>query len=125
MLFFRWVGPGAVGIRSRVLTSFPSAGADRTWLHQTLIEALLAMAMASAENAIVVLCGLETYRCPHTVLLKEEAARVRSPVSARFGGGAAHVTLGRPSPYGTGAGAGVQSTAEGSGHRPMCSCGVH
>src|SRR6267142_3137042 len=39
-LFFRLTGPGAVDIWSRGLTSFPSAGADRTCLHHTHIEAL-------------------------------------------------------------------------------------
>ena len=28
LAFFRWVGPGAIGIQYRALTSFPHAGAD-------------------------------------------------------------------------------------------------
>jgi hypothetical protein len=36
--FFRWVGPGVVGIAWRALTSFPPTGTDSVWLHQTLIE---------------------------------------------------------------------------------------
>jgi len=38
----------------------------------------------------MVLCALETYLYPHTVLLKGGAAHLRAPVRFRFGWGAAH-----------------------------------
>jgi hypothetical protein len=38
----------------------------------------------------MVFCALETYLYPHTVLFKSGAAHLDAPVSARFGGGAAH-----------------------------------
>jgi len=38
----------------------------------------------------MVLCALETYLYPHTVLLKRGAAHLRAPVRPRFGWGAAH-----------------------------------
>ena len=44
-------------------------------------------------------CGLETYLYPHAVLCKGVAEQVRSPVSFRLGGGAAHVNLIRLSLY--------------------------
>ena len=83
------------------------------------------MAMAIAERLCTVLCDLETYRCPHTVLLNREAARVpcASSLQARGRGSTRH-------PCATiaaclGAGAGVQSTAEGSGGMAYVLLGVH
>ena len=76
MRFFRCVRPGAVGSRCRVLTSFPSAGADERVLHQTLIEALSPWRWRVQRAVSMVLCGLETYLCPHTVLFKGVAERV-------------------------------------------------
>ena len=38
----------------------------------------------------MVLCALETYPYPHTVLRKRRAAHLRAPVRLRFGGGAVH-----------------------------------
>src|SRR5215510_16217866 len=46
--------------------------------------------MAVTESARKVLCALETYLYPHTVLRKREAAHLCAPVRLRFGGGAAH-----------------------------------
>jgi hypothetical protein len=46
--------------------------------------------MAVTESMRMVLCALETYLYPHTVLCKRQAARVCAPVRLRFGGGAAH-----------------------------------
>jgi len=46
--------------------------------------------MASAESQAMVFCALETYRYPHTVLLKWGAAHRCAPVRLRFGWGAAH-----------------------------------
>ena len=44
-----------------------------------------AIAMAMAERRGTVLCDLETYRCPRTVLLKERLHVCRAPVSFRLG----------------------------------------
>ena len=83
------------------------------------------MAMAIAERLCTVLCDLETYRGPHTVLLNREAARVpcARSLQARGRGSTRH-------PCATiaaclGAGAGVQSTAEGSGVMASVLLGVH
>jgi hypothetical protein len=46
--------------------------------------------MAVTESSRMVLCALETYLYPHTVLRKRQAARWCAPVRLRFGGGAAH-----------------------------------
>ena len=46
--------------------------------------------MAVTESIRMVLCALETYLYPHTVLRKRQAAHVCAPVRLRFGGGAAH-----------------------------------
>ena len=46
--------------------------------------------MAVTESMRMVLCALETYRYPHTVLCKRLAAHLCAPVRLRFGGGAAH-----------------------------------
>src|SRR5262245_5213536 len=43
----------------------------------------------------MVLCALETYLYPHTVLLKGGAALLHASVRLRFGGGAVHVKLRR------------------------------
>jgi hypothetical protein len=43
------------------------------------------MEPAMAEGRRVNLCGLETYRYPHTVLCNEAAEQSRSPVRSRFG----------------------------------------
>jgi hypothetical protein len=51
----------------------------------------------SCRERFAVLCGLDTSRCPHAVLCKEVAERCCSPVSLRFGGGAAHVHQARRS----------------------------
>jgi len=48
------------------------------------------MGMAVTESVGLVLCALETYLYPHTVLLKRGAAHRRAPVRLRFGWGAAH-----------------------------------
>jgi hypothetical protein len=41
--------------------------------------------MTSAETMQAVFCDLETYRCPHTVLVKERINVTRSPVRFRLG----------------------------------------
>jgi hypothetical protein len=46
--------------------------------------------MAVTESIRRVLCALETYLYPHTVLRKCQAAHWCAPVRLRFGGGAAH-----------------------------------
>src|SRR5881397_1368723 len=56
--------------------------------------------MAVTESIAMVLCALETYLYPHTVLCKHEAAHLCAPVRLRFGGGAAHGHPQGLSPYG-------------------------
>jgi hypothetical protein len=56
--------------------------------------------MAVTESIDMVLCALETYLYPHTVLLKHRAAQRCAPVRLRFGGGAAHDHHQGLSPYG-------------------------
>src|SRR5262245_6047602 len=51
--------------------------------------------MVVTESVSMVLCALETYLYPHTVLLKGGAAPLHAPVRLRFGGGAVHVNLRR------------------------------
>jgi hypothetical protein len=57
------------------------------------------MAMAIAERRGTGFCALETYLYPHTVLFKSGAAHLDAPVSARFGGGAAHRNHQERPPY--------------------------
>jgi hypothetical protein len=66
---------GDAGVRKRELTSFPRAGADATCLHQTLIE-VLSPPGGDCTGLVGVLCDLETYQCPRTVLVKEGAERL-------------------------------------------------
>ena len=75
--------------------------------------------MAVTESVSMVLCALETYLYPHTVLLKRGAAHLRAPVRLRFGGGAAHGNHSGTFATHTGARAGVQSNAQGQGKAPM------
>jgi hypothetical protein len=56
--------------------------------------------MAVTESIDMVLCALETYLYPHTVLLKRGAAHLCAPVRLRFGGGAAHGHHQGLAPYG-------------------------
>ena len=56
--------------------------------------------MAVTESIGMVLCALETYLSPHTVLRKRGAAHLCAPVRLRFGGGAAHGHHQGLSPYG-------------------------
>jgi hypothetical protein len=56
--------------------------------------------MAVTESIAMVLCALETYLYPHTVLLKHGAAHLCAPVRLRGGGGAAHGYHQRRAPYG-------------------------
>jgi hypothetical protein len=56
--------------------------------------------MAVTESIRIVLCALETYLYPHTVLRKRQATRLCAPVRLRFGGGAAHGHHQRLSLYG-------------------------
>ena len=56
--------------------------------------------MAVTESRGMILCALETYLYPHTVLLKHGAAHRCAPVRLRFGGGAAHGHHEGLSPYG-------------------------
>jgi hypothetical protein len=46
--------------------------------------------VAVPESLRRVLCALEPYLYPHTVLCKRQAAHLCAPVRLRFGGGAAH-----------------------------------
>src|SRR5262249_39054066 len=48
-----------------------------------------AIKMAATERVGMVLCALETYLYPHTVLRKGKAAHLYAPVRLRFGCGAA------------------------------------
>jgi hypothetical protein len=78
------------------LTSFPSAGADDTCLHHTRIEVLSPRGGDCTEPGI----ALATEK-PSGALLPSSSKRWLnrdcSPVSARCGGGAAHVQHTRPS----------------------------
>ena len=83
------------------------------------------MAMAMAERRCPVLGDLATSRCPHTVLRNRAAARVScaSSLQARGRGSTRHP--GATIAACLGAGAGVQSTAEGSGVMASGLLGVH
>jgi len=59
-----------------------------------------AIGMAVTESIDRVLCALETYLYPHTVLLKHRATHLCAPVRLRCGGGAAHGHHQGLSPYG-------------------------
>jgi hypothetical protein len=76
-LFFRFLGSGVVGSWARGLARLPCAGANHTWLHQTLIEAQSPLAWRLQRAVDGLLCGLEIMLCPHTVLFKGLAERVR------------------------------------------------
>jgi hypothetical protein len=76
LLFFRWVGPGVVDSPWRALTALPPTGADRTWLHQTLLEALSPWRQRWQRDVWVTLYGRETYLCPPTVLVNAQAAQL-------------------------------------------------
>ena len=52
------------------------------------------------ESVSMVLCALETYLDPHTVLRRLGAAHLRAPVRLRCGGGAAHGHPQGRSPFG-------------------------
>jgi hypothetical protein len=112
-VFFPLFRAGDVSGSWRILTSFPCAGAEAVWLPQTLIEARSPIQRRVQRNGRCVLYGLETYRCPCTVLVKRGAARMAcaSSCQARVRGSTRRpgVTL---AAY-NGAGAGVQSTAVG------------
>jgi hypothetical protein len=69
---FRFFCANEAGVWKRGLTSFPRAGADDTCLHHTRIEVLSSQGDDCTE-LVVVLCDLETYQCPRTVLVKEVA----------------------------------------------------
>jgi hypothetical protein len=123
LAFFRRVGLGVVGIRLRALTAFPSSGTDGPCLHQTRLEVLSPWRWRVQRRTR--LCALETSRYPPPVLRHREAARLpcASALQARERGRPRH-------PEATiavcrGAGAGVQSTAEGSGVRASVLLGVH
>jgi hypothetical protein len=77
--------------------------------------------MTIAERRGTVLCALETYRYPHTVLLNREAARLpcASECQVRVRGSTRQLSV-AVAAY-TGAGAGVQSIAQGQDTAPMCS----
>jgi hypothetical protein len=85
LLFFRFPGPGAVCSQSRVLTSFPWAGANLAWLHQTRIEALSPPGRRLQRTIWDILCGLEIMLCPRAGLFKgvAEPRRLTSEGPAR------------------------------------------
>jgi hypothetical protein len=74
--FFPQCEASAASSRCRVLTSFPCAGANQTWLHQTRIEVQSPLAGRLQSTVGVILCDLEIMLCPHTVPLKRPAERV-------------------------------------------------
>jgi hypothetical protein len=67
--FFCFFSANNAGAQERVLTWFLYAGAHQTWLHQTLIEVLPPLQRRLQRDADDLCCDLETYRCPHPVLL--------------------------------------------------------
>jgi hypothetical protein len=76
---FRFFPPcelSAASSRCRVLTSFPCAGANHTWLHHTRIAVQSPLAGRWQRTVGVILCDLAILWCPHTVLLKRPAERV-------------------------------------------------
>src|SRR5262245_32893823 len=77
VLFSRFAGPGAVGSRSRALTSCLCLGAHPVWLHHTRLEALSPPRWRGQGTIGGILCGLEILLCPRPVLLKERAAPKR------------------------------------------------
>jgi hypothetical protein len=80
-----------------------------------------AVEMTIAERLCPVLCDLETYRCPHAVLLNREAARFPCASECQVRGrGSTHQLSVTLAAY-TGAGVGVQSIAQGQDKVPMCS----
>src|SRR4030095_925153 len=74
--FFPQCEASAASSRCRVLTSFPCAGANQTWLHHTRIEVQSPLAGRLQSTVGVILCDLEIMLCPHTVLLKRPAEPV-------------------------------------------------
>ena len=94
-MFFRWVGPGVVDSPWRALTSLPLTGADRTWLHQTLIEALSPWRQRVQRDVWGTLDGRETSLCPPTVLCKEQAEQLlfASEVQVRVRGSTRHADM--------------------------------
>jgi hypothetical protein len=80
-----------------------------------------AIEMTIAERLGIVLYDLETYRDPHTVLRKREAARLPCASECQVRGRGSTRQLSVAFAACTGAGAGVQSIARGQGQAPMCS----
>jgi hypothetical protein len=122
---FRAVGPGVVGIQLRALTSFPQTGADSTWLHHTRMEPRSPSGWREQRNRRSVLCGLETYRCPHTVLFNKAAERASfaSELQGRVRGSTRHPDVTSPS-----AEASERASHQRTGLRdvePTCSYAFH
>ena len=118
--FFRLFGPGVVSSRSRVLTGFPCTGANPAGLHHTRIEAPSPSRWRVQSAIRVVLCGLETSRDPHTVLLPRGAPwSCASEGQVRVKG--QHTATLSDSRRLYRSGGGVQSNAQGQDKAPRCS----
>jgi hypothetical protein len=107
-----------VDVWDRALTAFPTASADGTCLHHTRIEVQSLSRQRWQRDVRVALCDLETYWCPRTVRLNAVAERLAFASEVQARGRGSHGNLARPSPAGTGAGAGGQSTRQAQGRRP-------
>jgi hypothetical protein len=73
---FSAVGPSAVGIQWRALPAWPQPGADRTWLHHTLMETRSPSRWRVQRTSRRIRCGLDTSLGPPTVLGNKAAAQV-------------------------------------------------
>jgi hypothetical protein len=118
LAFFRSFRPGAVKLWQRVLTSLPLREQTARVCTKHFLR-LYHQGWGMAEKLRLVLCGLETYLYPHTVLCTGMAAQLvcASELQVRERGSP------RP-PWRTitiyeAARAGVQSTARDQGRKPM------
>ena len=75
LAFFRSFRPGAVNLWQRVLTSFPLREQTARVCTKHLLR-LYHQGWVIAEKLRLVLCGLETYLYPHTVLFKGMAEQL-------------------------------------------------
>jgi len=73
---FSAVGPSVVGIQWRALPAWPQPGADRTWLHHTLMETRSPSRWRVQRTSRRIRCGLDTSLGPPTVLGNKAAAQV-------------------------------------------------
>ncbi len=71
---FRLFGAGVVSIWSRVYSDFYLLAQTERVCTKHLLR-LYRQCYGDCRESEAVLCGLETYRCPRTVLCKKEAER--------------------------------------------------